>query len=79
MKMKAEGVDHNILDMNPDGPSPNSAPIEPTAVVTLLKDDPMFAKYFKMLAMVILTIFVVFCSPPLFLFLLACLCFSFVC
>ena len=74
MKMKAEGVDHNILDMNPDGPSPNSAPSEPTAVVTLLKDDPMFAKYFKMLAMVILTILLLYFFFSLFVFVFVFVC-----
>ena len=61
-KMAADGVDPSILDMNPDGPSPNppsgflpAAATAATSVVaattTKLRDDPMFTKYFKMLKM----------------------------
>ena len=60
--MAADGVDPSILDMNPDGPSPNppsgflpAAATAATSVVaattTKLRDDPMFTKYFKMLKM----------------------------
>jgi len=52
MKMKADGLDPKILDMNPDGPSPNQAKSEASkAPLILLKDDPKYAKYFKMLSM----------------------------
>lgn len=58
-KMKAEGVDPAILDLNPDKPVPASldgpgnanGPPSSQAPEVLLKDDPKFAKYFKMLAM----------------------------
>ena len=52
-KMSAEGLDPNVLDMDPESPSPN----QPAAVaggggpVLLLKDDEKYSKYFKMLKM----------------------------
>jgi hypothetical protein len=51
LKMKAEGFDSAVLDMNPDAPSPGARLTAGTQVVLLLKDDPQFAKYFKMLKM----------------------------
>ena len=59
-KMKAEGVDPAILDLNPDKPVPASLDgpanakgpqSSSQAPEVLLKDDPKFAKYFKMLRM----------------------------
>jgi len=45
-KMQAEGLDPGILDMDPNGPPPGAEPTGPP-----LKDDPKYAKYFKMLKM----------------------------
>jgi len=53
-KMTSEGLDPSVLDMDPEGPSPNqpaAAPAAAGAATVLLKDDPQFAKYFKMLKM----------------------------
>ena len=47
IKMAAEGVDPNLLELDPTQPRP--LPEEPEAVP--LKEDPKFAKYFKMLQM----------------------------
>ena len=49
LKMQAEGKDPKILDMNPDDPSPNQAGASTAATqpVIKVKDDPEFAKYFK--------------------------------
>ncbi len=57
LKMRAEGLDPSVLDMDPDGPSPNAAsaaPPPPSAppppppgappAVLALKDDPHFSK-----------------------------------
>jgi len=46
-KMAAEGVDVAVLDLDPTQPLP--PPPEPEAVP--LKEDPAYAKYFKMLQM----------------------------
>jgi len=59
MKMKADGIDPKILEMDPEGPSPNqphgNKTVNPETdeprVVVILKDDPKYAKYFKMLSM----------------------------
>jgi hypothetical protein len=57
IKMKAEGLDVSVLDMDPNSPSPNQPLGAPTvspaapAELLILKDDPKFAKYFRMLAM----------------------------
>ena len=45
-KMVAEGLDPAVLDMDPTGPAPSAKAEGPK-----LKDDPKFAKYFKMLKM----------------------------
>ena len=58
-KMKAEGVDVAILDLDPEKPAPASldgpanlnGQQSPAPEAVLLKDDPKFAKYFKMLKM----------------------------
>ena len=60
-KMRADGVDSAILDLDPEGPSPNQpfSSAAPQAAVAAaaevppvaLKDDPRFLKYFKMLKM----------------------------
>ena len=47
-KMGADGVDTAVLDMDPDDPSPNAGGATARPKV---KDDPRYAKYFKMLAM----------------------------
>jgi hypothetical protein len=57
MKMRAEGADVSILDLDPEGPSPNQPATIETAIsvssaavpaaeaaVFKLKDDPQFAK-----------------------------------
>jgi len=64
LKMQAEGMDPSILDLDPDSPSPNGGggqppppgggappppPPPPAAPKILLKDDPLYSKYFKML------------------------------
>ena len=58
--MSAEGVDPGYLERDPSDPSPNQSaellaslqPAPPAAPAAVkLKDDPMFAKYFKMLSM----------------------------
>ncbi|KAJ8611740.1 hypothetical protein CTAYLR_009513 [Chrysophaeum taylorii] len=46
-KMKAEGVDPSVLDMNPEEPMPEAKKNDPPK----LGDDPKYAKYFKMLKM----------------------------
>ena len=54
IKMQAEGVDPKVLDLDPEGPSPNDT--SNASLQILLKDDPKFAKFFKMLAMVRTTV-----------------------
>jgi len=48
-KMEAEGLDPAIIDMDPEGPPPAAAPAATDGVP--LKDDPKYAKFFKMLKM----------------------------
>lgn len=54
-KMTAEGVDPAILDMDPEGPAvaPKVAVVAetPKAEGVALKDDPKYAKFFKMIKM----------------------------
>lgn len=67
IKMQAEGVDAKVLDMDPEGPSPNDKSNASQQI--LLKDDPKFAKFFKMLAMVRTTYRynqLFFFPPPIF-------------
>jgi hypothetical protein len=51
IKMRVEGVDVSILDLDPDSPSPNqpqqSSTPPPLLPVVKIKDDPLLAKYFK--------------------------------
>jgi hypothetical protein len=50
IKMRVEGVDVSILDMDPEGPSPNqpqNTALIVEASVLKIKDDPAFAQYFK--------------------------------
>ena len=47
IKMTAEGLDPYLLELDPTQPRPS--PSEPEALP--LKEDPKFAKYFKMLQM----------------------------
>jgi hypothetical protein len=60
IKMKKNGLDPNILDLDLTSPSPNQppplnlshvGPNSPASSFTMLKDDPKFSKYFKMLSM----------------------------
>merc|ERR1712185_665329 len=49
VKMSAEGLDPSVLDMDPDKPAPGGGGDAGGGVA--LKDDPKYAKYFKMLKM----------------------------
>ncbi|GBG34259.1 Formin-like protein 3 [Hondaea fermentalgiana] len=52
-KVEAEGLDPNMLDKDPNDPSPNQPAAkkeEEKAAAVALKDDPRYGKFFKMLA-----------------------------
>ena len=49
IKMKAEGLDPSVLDMDPEKPVPSKGGGEASGPP--LKDDPVYAKWFKMLKM----------------------------
>ena len=48
-RMEKDGEDPAVMEMDPEGHSPTAA--EPAADAMKLKDDPKYAKYFKMLKM----------------------------
>lgn len=50
-KMRAEGIDPTILDLDPEGPVPSAAAPAPATPAQPAARDPRYAKYFKMIKM----------------------------